>query len=351
MISGTYIIHKQIQFIFTKNLGFDKEQVITLPNYFNENVNLFIDQLEQNLNIEEITTSIFTPGANKSVMTTTVVAEGITNSMTFDVNVVGYNFFNTYSVPINQGRNFSEQLASDSTQAFILNEAAVKSLGWSNPLGKEINAWGRDGYVIGVVNDFHFVSLHSNIAPTVFLTYGRPFGNISVKIRSINQLSETLSFIKTRWDDLLPNTSFSYTFVDDQFAAVYESEQRAQSLFFIFSVLAILIAVLGLFSFASYTIQQKTREIGIRKVLGASVSDILKQFYTGYLKLLLIASLIALPIGYIWINNWLQNFSYRTEIEAGAFAIPLILAFLILILSVSYQVVKGALQNPAETIR
>lgn len=185
----------------------------------------------------------------------------------------------------------------------------------------------------------------------VFLQSDRYHALISAKIQSTEELPETLAHIESTWSELLPGIPLGYNFVDDQFEALYASEQRARSLIFSFSILAVIIAILGLFSFASYTIQQKTREIGIRKVLGASVSDILKQFYTGYFKLLFITALIALPIGYVWMNNWLQNFSYRIEIEPGAFAIPLILAFLILVLSVSYQVVKGALQNPADTIR
>lgn len=351
LISGTYIVQKQIHFIFTKDLGFDKEQIITFHNLFGGQRETFMKQLEKHPNIFQTTVSSYIPGTSKTAGMSTVEAEGKSNSMRFQAVVVDPEFFDIYGIPIIEGRNFSRQLASDSTQAFIINETAVKSLGWEDPLGKQINAYGRDGFIIGVVKDFNFVSLHSDIAPMVFLMYGRHHAWISAKIRSSQELPETLSYIESTWNKLLPGFPFKYNFVDDQFEALYASEQRARSLFFSFSVLAVIIAILGLFSFASYTIQQKTREIGIRKVLGASVSDILKQFYTGYVKLLLIAALIALPVGYIWMNNWLQNFSYRTEIGLGAFAIPLMLALVILVLAVSYQVVKGALQNPADTIR
>ena len=351
LISGTYVVQKQIRFIFTKDLGFDKEQIITFPNNFGPQRETFMEQLEGHPNISMATTSSYVPATDKTAGMSTVEAEGKSESMTFQAVVIDPKFFDTFGVPIIEGRNFSRQFSTDSTQAFVINETAAKTLGWEEPLGKQIYAYGRDGYIIGVVKDFNFVSLHSEIAPMVFLQSDRYHALISAKIQSTEELPETLAHIESTWSELLPGIPLGYNFVDDQFEALYASEQRARSLIFSFSILAVIIAILGLFSFASYTIQQKTREIGIRKVLGASVSDILKQFYTGYFKLLFITALIALPIGYVWMNNWLQNFSYRIEIEPGAFAIPLILAFLILVLSVSYQVVKGALQNPADTIR
>lgn len=351
LISGTYIFQKQIQFIFAKDLGFEKEQIITFSNNFGDQRETFKEQLERHPNISLTTTSSYVPGTSKTAGISAVKAEGKSESMTFQAIVVDPQFFDTFGVRITEGRNFSRQLASDSTQAFIINETAAKTLGWEEPLEKQLNAYGRDGYIIGVVKDFNFVSLHSEIVPMVFLQHDQHHALITAKIHSAQELPETLTYIESTWSELLPGLPLEYNFVDEQFEALYASEQRARSLIFSFTVLAVIIAILGLFSFASYTIQQKTREIGIRKVLGASVFDILKQFYIGYLKLLLISALIALPIGYIWMNNWLQNFSYRTEIESGAFAIPLILAFLILILSVSYQVVKGGLQSPAETIR
>lgn len=351
LISGTYIVQKQIQFIFSKDLGFEKEQIITFPNIFGDQRETFMEQLESHPNISQTTTSSYAPGTSKTAGMSEVIAEGKSESMRFQAIVVDPQFFDTYEVPIIEGRNFSQQLASDSTQAFIINETAAKTLGWEEPLGKQINAYGRDGYIIGVVKDFNFVSLHNEIAPMVFLQYDRHHALISAKIRSAQELPETLSYIESTWNEILPEFPLRYNFIDDQFEALYASEQRARSLIFIFTVLAIIIAILGLFSFASYTIQQKTKEIGIRKVLGASVFDILKQFYSGYLKMLLIATLIAVPIGYIWMNNWLQNFSYRTEIGLDVFAIPLVLTLFILVFAVGYQSVKGSLQNPSESIR
>jgi len=351
LISATYIIHSQIDFIFTQDPGFDKEQIIIFQGNFGNQKQTFMDLLRRHPDIHYVTASMGTPG-NKTPSSTYVEAEGKTGSLTFDISVVDHYFFDTYGIPVIEGRNFSEELASDSTQASILNETAVETLGWTEPLDKKINikAWGREGYVIGVVKDFHFASFHNQIAPMVFI-YEQNWGEISAKIRSPGNLQEFLSYAEHTWNELLPGIPIRYEFFDERFAMVYETEQRAQSLFFSFSVLAIVIAVLGLFSFTSYMIRQKTREIGIRKVLGATLYDILKLFYTGYAKLLLIAILIAVPAGYLWMTNWLENFAYRTEIGADVLLISFGLVLIVLILSVSFQIVKGALQNPADVIR
>jgi len=271
LISSAYIIHKQIDFIFTQDPGFDKEQMITLPNYFGDQTDIFINQLDEHPNIKQTTVSWSVPGISKKAGGRLIIeAEGISGTLFFEINVVDHHFFDTYDIPIIEGRNFTEQLASDSTQAFILNETAVETLGWTEPLGKKIRAWGREGYVVGVVKDVNFRSFHSEIKPMVFFKFGQS-KEISAKIRSPYYLSETLSDIKEIWNEFIPDLPFRYEFVDDRFAEVYKAEQRAQSLFFSFSVLSIVIAMLGLFSFTSYMIRQKTREIGIRKVLGATL--------------------------------------------------------------------------------
>jgi len=174
---------------------------------------------------------------------------------------------------------------------------------------------------------------------------------ISVKMRSPENVSETISYINEVWQNLTPGAVFSYKFVDEQFEDVYKSEQQAQTLFLIFSALAIFVAILGLFSFASFSVQQKEKEIGIRKVLGATTRDILQQFYTGYFKFLFLSSILAFPIVYFWMKNWLQNFSYQTSFGFDVFSIPLLIAVFAILISVSYQVIKSAFANPADSIR
>lgn len=351
LISISYTIHQQIEFIHNQDLGFDKEQIITFPNVFGERPEMFLNRLRQHPNIKHTTLSSYLPGVSKSSGTAQVSAEGTNDTITFDWISVDHHYIDTYGITLAHGRSFSEDYPSDVTQGFIINETAANLLEWEEPLGKNLNAFERDGQVIGVVEDFNFLSLHSEISPLIMIIYEPLFFTISAKIHSAEQLSETISYAENIWQDLTPGTVFTYNFVNDQFAAVYDYEQRAQSLFFVFSTLAMSIAALGLFSFASFSMRQKKREIGIRKVLGATVYDILKLFYSGYFRLLIIAFVLALPVAIFWMNHWLQNFSYRININTEIITVPVIVSVIIILISVSYQVMKEALRNPAEVIR
>jgi len=351
LIGATYIIQKQINFIYSKDLGFKKEYIITLPNYFGRQLPTFFEQLNRHPDIQNTTVSSYIPGVSKNIGRTTIETESESESMTFEAVVVDSYFFETFKIPIISGRGFSKKRASDSTQAFIINETAAQTLGWENPIGKKLNAYGRDGYVIGIAKDFNFSSLHNDISPMVFLIYDQFYAQIAVRINPNNSLSESVSYIKEKWEDLLPETPFRYNFLDDQFESLYKSEQETKALFFSFSIVSILIAFLGLISFTSYTLLQKKHEIGIRKVLGASVYDILKLFYSGYGKLLFISTIIALPVIYLFLKNWLRNFSFTTKIGLEAFAVPLSIAIVILFITVSFQTLRSASQNPIDAIK
>ncbi|HET8866639.1 MAG TPA: FtsX-like permease family protein [Gracilimonas sp.] len=351
LISASYIIHQQIDFIQNKDLGFEKEQILTLPNYFLDTPDAFLQEIEQHPNIVSTTASSYIPGVSKTSGTALVETEDKSNGITFDWISVDPDYLTTYDINLISGRNFSKEITSDTTQAFIINETAANVLGWENPLDKSLTAFGSDGYVIGVIKDFNFLSLHNKISPLILLSNPDYYFSVSVKFQSDKQISETISFIETTWNQMLPGVLFSYDFVDDRFANVYKTEQRTQTLFLIFSVLAVFIAILGLFSFATYSIQQKQKEIGIRKVLGATVRDMLGHFYRGYLTFLIISSVIAFPIVYFWAKSWLQNFSYHAQFGLDAILIPVLLTFLALLISVSYQVIKGALANPVDSIR
>ncbi len=351
LISVSYIIHQQIDFIQHKDLGFSNEQIITIPNYFGDDVASFLHAIERNPNIVQTTASSYIPGVSKSSGTALVKTDDKSEGFSFDWISVDPNYLNTYEIQLEKGRNFDSKRKSDATRAFIINETAANTLGWENPIGKKLNGLGSEGFVIGVVKDFNFLSLHNKIAPLIMWMNNDYYFSISAKFKSNDQLTETISFIKKTWKRMLPGTVFSYHFVDDQFAAVYKNEQRAQTLFLVFSGLAVFIAILGMFSFATYTIQQKQKEIGIRKVLGATIWNMLTHFYSGYLKFLLIASIIAFPIVYIWMSNWLQNFSYRTHLGMDTLIFPILLTLTAIMISVSYQVIKGALANPVDSIR
>lgn len=351
LIAASYIIHQQIDFIQNKDLGFSKEQVVTIPNYFGGNPQTFLNELEQHPNIKSVTASSYIPGVSTSSGTALVETEDTSTKITFDWISVDHQYLQTYNIALQEGRNFSEQRNSDYSGAFLINETAVNKLGWNRPIGKPLSAFGRTGYVIGVVEDFNFLSLHNKISPLIILIDEQYYFSVSAKLRSIDQAPETISYIQKTWDALLPGAMFTYGFVDDRFARVYQAEQRAQKLFMVFSALAVSIAILGLFSFASFSVQQKQGEIGIRKVLGATVYDVLQLFYTDYFKLLLTAFALASPIVFIWMRNWLQSFSYKTSFGLDMLAIPLLISVMAILLSVSYQVIKSAFSNPADTIR
>ena len=351
LVAGSYTIHQQLDYIQNKDLGFDKEQIITMPNYFRENSQPFLQELEKHPNIEHSTISSYIPGISSTSGTATVQTQNFPSGITFDWISIDHNYLDTYGIELKEGRSFSNQRSSDSTQAFIINETAANALGWESPIGENITALGKQGNVIGVIKDFNFLSLHNEISPLVMTVNEQLYFSISAKINSTDKLPETVLYIKQTWESMIPGALFSYNFVDEQFDQAYKTEKKAQSLFLTLSLLAIFVAVLGLFSFASFSVSQKQKEIGVRKVLGASIYDVLQLFYRGYLKFLLFASIIAFPIIYFWINNWLQNFSYSIKVGLDIFAVPLLVALFTIFISVSYQTTKAAIANPADTIR
>lgn len=254
-----------------------------------------------------------------------------------------------------QGRNFSKRFPTDAS-AVILNETAVKALGWQkNPIGRELIGHTDDNgvnimyRVVGVVSDFHFESLRQKIGPLAMFL-GRNSGNILVKTRT-DKLPEFLASLKQQWESFAPTAPFSYSFLDDRFAKVYVSEQKIEQILTLFSSLTIFIACLGLFGLATYTAEQRTKEIGVRKVLGASVGSLVALLSKDFLKLILIALVIASPIAWWGMNQWLKEFAYKVTIDWWIFALAGLLAIGIALLTVSYQSIKAALINPVKSLR
>ena len=251
------------------------------------------------------------------------------------------------------GRNFNSQFASDSTEAFILNESAVEAIGWNSPqqaIGKQFINGNRRGQVIGVVDDFNFESLHQSIAPIVFLIPTTRITNVSVKFRE-NMREETLSFLKEQWATLRPEYPFTYFFVEDNYDQQYSSEKRLGQIFGFFSLLAVIIASLGLFGLASFTTQQRFKEIGIRKVLGASVAHIVRLLSQRFTLLVLFSIVLASPIAYFAMSNWLSRFAYQADLPAWIFLAAGGIALVIAWLTISYQSLKAAYMNPVESLR
>jgi putative ABC transport system permease protein len=267
---------------------------------------------------------------------------------------IDFDFIPVYNIPLVAGRNYSRSYLADSAEAMMINESAAKLYGFTNPadaVGKKFEQWGRTGTIIGVVKDFNFRSLHQAVEPLA-LRYGYPFSlnRISVSIKA-NNIQATLAHLKNTWDKVAPQRPFLYHFLDESFNAQYKADQNFGQLFTFFSCLTIFIACLGLLGLSTFMAQQRIKEIGIRKVLGSSVSGIVVLLSKDFIKLVLIAILIAIPLCTWAMNKWLQDFAYRITIgplvfiEAGVICVGIALA------TIAWQSVKAALVNPIQSLR
>jgi putative ABC transport system permease protein len=364
LIVSTAIVHRQLEYIRNQKLGFNKDHLVILPIFATDRgrkvpaerlsarYTLVKREFSQHPNVLKVSAFRYLPGAGHGGWLRVVRPEGVQgNKWQMLVNEVDEDFLETFEIELVAGRNFSAALASDST-AFILNETAVRQLGWTDPIGKRFE-WpeaGRKGAVIGVVKDFNYGSLHSRIGPLVLNRRTSMFDNLAVRIRG-EDMPETMAFLEKKWKQFVPRQPFSYDFMNDTLGWMYEKEMRLNRVAGFSSLLAIFVACLGLFGLASFTAERRTKEIGIRKVLGASVSDIVALLSKDFLKLVVAANLIAWPVAYWIAEKWLQNFAYRTNVGIGVFALAGGLALGIALLTVSAQAVQAALANPVEALR
>jgi putative ABC transport system permease protein len=267
---------------------------------------------------------------------------------------VDYDFIDLYGIKILKGRNFSRDFPSDKQGAYLLNETAVKSLGWEAPIGRDFFGEGDEksrGKIVGIVKDFHLLSLHNKIEPLYFyLKPGIESDYLSVKIRG-NNIPVTIKFLEENMKIFSPAYPFEYAFFDDIFASVYRAEQNLGDAFGIFAFTAILIACLGLFGLASLSAESRTREIGIRKVLGATVTNVTLMLSKEFTRWVLLANIIAWPTAFYFMSNWLQSFAYRASLGIEIFILSGLLALLIALGTVSYQSIRAAAANPVESLR
>jgi putative ABC transport system permease protein len=266
---------------------------------------------------------------------------------------IDYDYLKTLGIKLIKGRNFSPGFGSDSL-SLIINEAAEKQLGYKDPLNEKLYTWVGGGRlvsynIIGVVKNFHFESFHQDIGPLCFV-HGRNNDLASFKINAA-QTPNILKGAEVIWKRMASGMPFSYKFMDDSFSEVYKAEQQVGTLALSFSILAIFIACLGLFGLATFLAEQKTKEIGVRKVLGASVPSILLMLSKEFIKWIVIANIIAWPLAYYFMNKWLQEFAYRIEIGWWIFALSGIIAIIIALLTVSFQALKAATANPIKSLR
>jgi putative ABC transport system permease protein len=356
LVISTVIIYSQIEYIRNKKLGFSREQVVVLPvrdRALRENHEPFKRELLQNPAVNGCTASTWLPNnirTNVGGTTWDGMEEG--TDMQVYLLEVDHDFIDLFEIELVEGRNFSREFSTDS-QAYIMNETARKIFGWEKALGKRFGFQREEvgiGPVIGVVKDFHFLSLHQEIQPLVIHLTENWMSYLSVKINTTN-IPRTIEFLKEKWKRFSPNYPFEYFFLDDDFEKMYRSEMRLGKIFMSFTVLAVFIACLGLFGLASFTSEQRTKEIGVRKVLGASVSNIVVLISKEFSKWVLIASLIAWPVAYYIVSQWLQSFAYRISIGIWIFLLATVLALFVAMATVGFKAVKAALTNPVDALR
>ena len=362
LIIATFIIQQQLYFIQHKKLGYNREHVLVLPldNKMLAKLDLIKNEFKTNADVINVSRCVRSPveGGGGYNMRSAVMPDNQQVAVT--ANPVDEDYINTVGLQLVAGSNFTQQDVKDvtpdsqelRTYHFILNESAAKQLGWTpkEAVGKKMfldNS--RPGYVSGVVKDFNFQSLHSPIKP--FVLFPELWGRELLVKLSGSHLSQTISFLKSKWKDLVPDRPFEYHFLDEDYDKLYQSESRLGEVMKIFTSAGILLACFGLFGLSSYAIEQRRKEIGIRKVLGASAANITNLLATNFIKLVLVAFIIAVPIAWIVMNKWLENFAYRINISWMVFIIAGLAVMIITFLTISFQSVKAALANPVKSLR
>jgi putative ABC transport system permease protein len=354
LIVNTGVILDQMKYIRTKELGYNKEQVVYLPLRGKDTlkkVELLKTELLKNANIMNTAAASGLSGGSGSQGTFTVADTNEEVKLMMRHSYVDFDYIETMQMNIMQGRNFSRDFSTD-TSAVIINETAVRELGWTDPLGKQFQ-WGDEGErmtVIGVVNDYHFYSLHHKIEPLIMWIAPGHYSYLLIRIAPQN-ITATMEYVENIWKEQVPGRPFEYSFLEEHFDQIYKGDENTGRMFASFASLAILIACLGLFGLSAFTVEQKTKEIGIRKVLGASVSGIVMMLSKEFVKWVTLGSLIAFPFAYFFAQDWLGNFVYRTEINYLVFLVAALLGLLIALLTVSYQAVKASLSNPVNSLR
>ncbi len=352
LIASTLIVFYQLHYINTKNLGFNKNQLIVINHYDKKTYSAFRNELLKNPQIIDVSSSTSVPPNSYHFTRIQTIGNKNNKSVTAKYIFADNNFIKMLGIKLIEGRNFSDKFVSDKSESVIINETAAKELGLTYPLGKELKLGvnNNKAKIIGVVKDFNFKSFHEKIEP-VFFSKERGWRYITVvKIKSTN-VHRTILYLEEKWKEFNPKWAFDYFFVDQAFANLYKSERRLSEVIGGFSILAIFIACLGLLGLVSYSTEQRTKEIGVRKVLGASIPSILFMISKEFLKWIIIANIIAWPIAYYFMHKWLQDFAYEINISWWIFALSGVIAIIIALLTVSIQAIKAAIANPVESLR
>ncbi|HKB44384.1 MAG TPA: FtsX-like permease family protein, partial [Chitinophagaceae bacterium] len=358
LIIGTVVVYRQLHYIQNKNLGFNKDQVLIINGVsaLNNNASAFKNEVLQMPGVTNGTLSAYLPVSNSSRSDNTYSTETVmTTKNGFDMQNwwVDYDYLKTMGMQLIKGRNFSREFGSDSS-AIIINETTAKILGYNDPIGKKIyRSIDDQGHaaafsIIGVVKNFNFETLHHDVAPLALLLGGGGLASFKVNTANITNL---IAQIQNKWKTMVPGIPFSYRFLNESFNEMYRAELRVGKIALIFSVLAIFIACLGLFGLATFIAEQRTKEIGIRKVLGASVQGIVQMLSKDFMKLVAISFVIATPLAWYFMHKWLQDFAYRIDISWWIFIVAGLTALLIALITVSFQAIKAAISNPVKSLR
>ena len=358
LIIGTLIIKNQLDYIQNKNLGFNKEHLITINNASNlrNNLEAFKNEVRKNPDIKAVTKSsvMFQSGIpGNGFLFNKQTGSDVISFQYLDVD---YDFLKTYQIELKSGRYFSKEFPSD-TSAVLINEAGVKECMTTDPVGKTLKQIGIKGKnktyrIIGVIKNFNYESLHQKIRPLIlYLSSVRQPGSVlTIRVSSSN-LRQAISSVEKTWKKFTNDEKFSYNFVDQNLARLYEAEQKTEQINTVFSSLALFIACLGLFGLAAFITEQRTKEIGIRKVVGASVIEIVITLSKEFIKWVILANIIAWPVAYYIMNNWLKNFAYRVNLDWGIFILAGVIALIIALATVSFQTIRAAKANPIDSLK
>jgi putative ABC transport system permease protein len=358
LIIGTVVIYKQLDHIQTSNVGFSKDQVLVISNTGlpRDTRTSIKTEIEQLTDVKSASFGGFLPVANSSRSDTTFSMESvmtISNGFNMQYWGVDYEYIDNLNMEIIDGRNFSRSFGTDST-ALILNEAAAKLTGYENPVGQKLYQSDNNGNpvehtIIGIVKDFNYASLRQNVGALCFELRNNSWA--SAYRFNTADVSNLVSIIEDKYKAAAPGMPFEYSFLDESFDQMYRQEQRVGRVALTFAIIAIIIASLGLLGLATYIAEQRTKEIGVRKVLGASVSNIVKMLSIDFVKLVILAFLIATPIAYFFMSKWLQDFAYRIDLSSWIFISTGVIALLVALATLSYQAIRAAIANPVDSLR
>ncbi|MCK5077057.1 MAG: hypothetical protein KAR38_11810, partial [Calditrichia bacterium] len=355
LIICTFTIFNQINFIKNKSLGYERDQVLFLPlrGGVEKNLEMMKSELLQNSNIISVSAGNALPN-RIAAMTSGISWDGKDpddNSM-FRFVSVDHEYLKTFQMEILKGRHFSKEFASDTEEAFIINEEAAKVLGITLPEEKTVTFMERESKIIGIVKNFHFRSLHEKIEPLFIGILPEKYSYFYLFIKTNNSdYSALINQLESFWEKHCSQFPFEYHFVNESFENMYQPIDRMNKIFSFFSALAVFISCMGLFGLSAFMVEQRTKEIGIRKTMGASVSGIVLLLSKEFVKWIIWANILAWPIAYFAMNKWLQNFAYKIEIGIWIFIISALLAMMIAVLTISFQSIKAAIANPVESLR